>query len=331
MERTGAGLSLFMTMGGCPNACHHNGIRIMNTSEQTEILKVQAHSLPVSAPLAPFVEALVWAQFDPADHTFTTSLAPHAGCLLNVNLGHPDASASDGRNQVKSITVRRLNPLNGVFTTRPSGCSSLLALLTPAAAIHLMREQRLGETTADRWSLRDLMGEQVERQLIQGIEQAQTSGEQLQQLAGWLEQTLLGASPQARHGRQLARALQAMETRPQAHLSEVCNDVGIGRRTMERHVKDWLGTTPNQHQRIVRLQHAARLAWRREKAVDIAGDLGFCDQAHLSRTVSGLTGIKAGTFMGAVASPLASTFRQATNGVNLLPTAFKPVVADLAA
>jgi AraC-like DNA-binding protein len=331
MERTSAGLSLFGVMSRCPNPCTHNDSPIMSPSPDADILSVQADSLPVPERLSPYVEALVWAQFDPAKHAFTTSMAPHSGCLLNVNLGHPRASASDGRHQVKSITLRRLNPVNGTFTTRSTGCSSLLALLTPAAAMHLMREQRLGENNADRWSLGELMGERVERQLVQGIEQATTANAQLQELAAWLEQTLLDPSPAGSQGRQLARALSAIEACPAADIADVCNDVGIGRRTMERHLKDWFGTTPFQHQRIVRLQHAARLAWRQEKAVDIAEDLGFCDQAHLSRTVAGLTGIKAGTFMGSQASALASTFRHATRGKNLLPTAFKPVLSDLAA
>lgn len=300
----------------------------MQNGSEHHILSVDAHSLEVPGRLSVYVEALVWARFDPAQHAFKTALAPHPGCLLNVNLGHPDASESDGHNQVKSVTLRRLNELNAQFVTRPQGCSSLLALLTPTGAMQLMRRQRTGDSFADRWTLRELIGADDEKRLVDAIQQEDTSTGQLRQLAGWLEETLVCPHSVAPERRQLARALEQIETLPSAHLEDISSQVGIGRRTMERQMKQWLGISPNQHQRIVRLQQAARLSWQREKPVDIASSLGFCDQAHLSRTVSGLTGMKARAFMGGTDSPLSSTFRHATSGRNLLPGAFRPLHAD---
>jgi AraC-like DNA-binding protein len=279
--------------------------------------------LPVPPALAGRVEALVWSRFNPAPQERQTPLMPHGGLLLTVSLHSDDGSAAAPAQHVSYAGMRRLVDANTLLRTRPSGCTTLFALLTPAGALSLMREARLGDTESDRFALRTLLGSDEEQRLVAAVERAPAVAERLVALAGWLEQVCLHDDAPLEQ-RRLERAMALIHAHPTISLPDLWHATGLGRRSLERHLRAWFGTTPKQQQRLARLQHSARLAWRDTKAVDIAHELGFADQPHFSRTVQSMTGMTAGVFMKRMDSHLSRVFRHATGGINLMPCALEP-------
>jgi AraC-like DNA-binding protein len=219
--------------------------------------------------------------------------------------------------------------------TRTSGCDTLFALLKPRGALCLMRDARLGDARlADpslgdaRMDLHALVGRAQEQRLRAAVEQCMSAHprpgahEALPALAHWLEAMCIEAPRREPAG--VAQLVSLMHADPAAPLEQLCEAVGMGRRSVERHVQAWFGTTPKQQQRLVRLQHSGRLAWQQRRAAEIAFELGFADQPHFSRTVTQLTGMTARRFMGRMDTALARAFREATGGANLMPCAFEP-------
>jgi len=65
---------------------------------------------------------------------------------------------------------------------------------------------------------------------------------------------------------------------------------GPGERALQRAARAWLGLRPKTLLRIERARAAARALARGETAVDVALDLGFADQPHLTRELRALLG-----------------------------------------
>ncbi len=61
-------------------------------------------------------------------------------------------------------------------------------------------------------------------------------------------------------------------------------------RTVQRHFQRTLGITPKALQQILRARDAVALLERGRPILDVAFDLGFADQAHLTRSLKALTG-----------------------------------------
>lgn len=284
--------------------------------------------MPVPESLREYVEALVWSRFEACDAPCTTRLMPHGGLLLVVGTArYDDAKASP---PVSHLGVRRLTDGQATLRTKPTGCLTLFALLTPAGAIGLMRQLRVGESEEERWALDTMVGQIEARRLALAVERAATAEGRLAALAAWLERFYLDAMSRLPEAR-LAQALSLLHRQPAMGLEAVVQATGFGRRDLERKLRRWLGTSPLQQQRFARLQSSARLGWQRLKAVEIALELGFADQAHFSRTVNALTGMTAGNFVKRMDTPLARAFRHATAGGNLMPCAFESTALAKAA
>jgi AraC-like DNA-binding protein len=287
----------------------------------------EAGFLPVPASLGEHVEALVWSRFGASEAPCTTRLMPHGGLLLVVGTARRDGPV--GSPPVTHVGLRRLTSGQATLQTKPEGCLTLFALLTPAGALGLMQHARLGDTDDERWTLGALVGQVEERRLVVAIERASTAQARLGALAAWLEQHFAVAAgrPEAR----FTQALNLLHGQPGLSLAELEQEAGIGRRNFERKLRAWLGTSPQQQQRFARVQHAARLGWQRQRLVDVALASGFADQAHFSRTVNAMTGMTAGSFVKRMDTPLAMAFRNAMSGGNLMPCAFESTAMTQAA
>lgn len=103
-------------------------------------------------------------------------------------------------------------------------------------------------------------------------------------LASWREHSLSGMDwPE-----QLAQALAA---NPELYLNEWAREFGLATATVSRGFKQVFGITPSRF----RAHSRAKLAWAMITASDaplcrIAADLGFSDQAHMTRQLRSLTG-----------------------------------------
>lgn len=279
----------------------------------------EAGFLQVPDALRRHVEALVWSRFEASEVPCTTRLMPHGGLLLVAGTARRDGPA--GSPPVSHVGLRRLTNGQATLRTNPSGCLTLFALLTPAGALGLMRHERMGDGDEERWSLGSMVGDVEARRLVIELERATTPEGRLRAMAGWLEQRF--ATERRRPEAGLEQALSLLHAQPERSLDALGQEAGIGRRSLERKLRAWLGTSPQQQQRLARVQHAARLGWQQQRLVDVALEAGFADQAHFSRTINSMTGMTAGYFVRRMDTPLASAFRFATGGGNLMPCAFE--------
>jgi AraC-like DNA-binding protein len=71
-------------------------------------------------------------------------------------------------------------------------------------------------------------------------------------------------------------------------------DAGKSIRSVQRHVSHVTGLTANRIRQIVRARTAAERLQRGESILDVTHDLGYADQAHLTRDLKRLTGYTPG-------------------------------------
>jgi hypothetical protein len=72
------------------------------------------------------------------------------------------------------------------------------------------------------------------------------------------------------------------------------DDPGMTRRSVQRHVAQVTGLRANQIRQIVRARTASERLQRGESILDVAHDLGYADQAHLTRDLRRMTGFTPG-------------------------------------
>ncbi len=65
-------------------------------------------------------------------------------------------------------------------------------------------------------------------------------------------------------------------------------------RSVQRHVSQVTGLTTNRIRQIVRAREAAERLRRGESILDVTHDMGYADQAHLTRDLKRLTGYTPG-------------------------------------
>ncbi|WP_156178308.1 GlxA family transcriptional regulator [Puniceibacterium sp. IMCC21224] len=93
----------------------------------------------------------------------------------------------------------------------------------------------------------------------------------------------------------LLRMQQTIET-PEA-IDDLARALNVGRRKLERHFRDDLGTTPARAGLRQRLDHAQRLLRTTGQSVtSIAHAAGFCDASHLIRSFRAELGVTPATF-----------------------------------
>ena len=76
------------------------------------------------------------------------------------------------------------------------------------------------------------------------------------------------------------------------------DDPGLTARSVQRHVSQVTGLTANQIRLIVRARTAAERIQQGQSILDVAHDLGYADQAHLTRDLRRLTGFTPGQTKG---------------------------------
>ena len=64
----------------------------------------------------------------------------------------------------------------------------------------------------------------------------------------------------------------------------------LSERTVQRHFRYVLGVTPKALRQMLRAQRAVELLRGGLPIIDVAQNLGFADQAHLTRSLKALTG-----------------------------------------
>jgi hypothetical protein len=89
----------------------------------------------------------------------------------------------------------------------------------------------------------------------------------------------------------------ARETRGSARLSGEGGALLSNERRLQRAVRTWLSMTPKTYLRIERVRSARDAIRAGARLVEVAGDLGYADQAHLTREVRALLGVSPRAFL----------------------------------
>jgi len=115
---------------------------------------------------------------------------------------------------------------------------------------------------------------------------------------GLLAERPLGASPRLANA-----ALDAIVARPHVQrTSDVAAALGVSVRTLQRALRSHVGRGPGEIARRVRLQEVVRrLSTADESLADVAGELGYVDQAHLTHDFRAVAGITPGAYLRTLA------------------------------
>ncbi|NAX21639.1 AraC family transcriptional regulator [Vibrio sp. V39_P1S14PM300] len=86
--------------------------------------------------------------------------------------------------------------------------------------------------------------------------------------------------------KQVVRLVQHAHSNPSAPAT-------VGLRQIERHFQTWMGMTPKYYQRLIRVKQALEQLKHSPSTplADLAADLGFADQAHMTREFRALANI----------------------------------------
>ncbi|KZZ41550.1 hypothetical protein A3759_15300 [Thalassolituus sp. HI0120] len=115
--------------------------------------------------------------------------------------------------------------------------------------------------------------------------------QRVQQLYRWAEQALITESRAPDSIQQILSTLNDAEA-----LTELSDKIGMSQRQIERLFKLRLGITAKNYQRIIRIRKAIRFIQANSQMplADVAVELGFSDQAHMTREFKAIAKITPG-------------------------------------
>ncbi len=272
-----------------------------------------ALTLPVSGALQPYVKALIAAEIANAG-PLPLAVAPHESIMLSVQLGRSSHSIEEKGEHGQNTSLTGIREWTGAFTGA-GNCVALFALLTPLGLVQLLDSQPLDSLPRIRAPLAGLLDQRVTRELESDIALAPTLQARLHTFAAWLEERATARRGLDRTALRAGRAATRLCQQPKVAIETLADEQHVSRRQLERDFGRWIGTSPRHLAQVARVQAVSRRAQAPGAALaDIAADVGFADQAHMSRVVRQLTGVTPQRFVRARQSPVAHMFRQATGG-----------------
>lgn len=273
---------------------------------------VHARSIPVRGALQPYVSTLMAVELS-ATGPLSLAVAPHESLVLSVQIGR----GTDGHEQKGAhgeVThLTGIREWTGSFTGA-GDCITLFALLTPLGSVHLLESQPLANVPRIRARVDQLLDRRLTCDLESGIARADTLDAKLLAFATWLEDRAASHRRLATGALRAGRAAMRLCAQPALLMETLAGEQHVSRRQLERDFGHWIGTSPRHLARVARLQAVSRQAQRGASLADIAADVGFADQAHMSRVVQQLTGLTPRRFVRAGHTPMAAAFRHATAG-----------------
>lgn len=97
-----------------------------------------------------------------------------------------------------------------------------------------------------------------------------------------------------------ARELLAASLGQRIDLDQLSAAVGANKFVLIRQFRRETGTTPHSYRNLLRIERARELLARGAASAEIAGDLGFADQAHFSRRFKHVVGVTPSSYARAV-------------------------------
>lgn len=273
---------------------------------------IQARSIPITGALRPYVSALMVSDVS-ATGPLPLAIAPHESLVLSVELGR----ASDGLEQKgahgENTCLTGIRRWTGAFTCA-GDCNTLFALLTPLGSVHLLESQPLDQVPRIRARVDEFLDRQFTRSLESHVALADTLDAKLHAFAAWLEARAVTQRRLTSAALRAGRAAMRVCAEPTVAIETLADEQHVSRRQLERDFGQWLGISPRHLAQVARVQAVSRKAQSGASLADIAADVGFADQAHMSRVVRQLTGLTPRRFTRSGRTPMGAAFRRATGG-----------------
>lgn len=266
----------------------------------------------VTGALRPYVSALMATEVSRSG-PLQMAIAPHDSLMLNVQLGRAVDCIEQKGCHGENTRLTGIRQWTGAFTGA-GDCISLFALLTPLGSVQLLDSQPLDGLPRIRARVADLLDGKLTRRLESDVALAATLDDKLQAFAAWLEGRAVAHRRLAGAALRAGRAAMRLCAEPRVAIDALADEQHVSRRQLERDFGQWIGTSPRHLAQVARVQAVSRKAQTGASLADIAADVGFADQAHMSRVVRQLTGVTPLRFTRPRSTPLAAAFRRATGG-----------------
>ncbi|HLI39492.1 MAG TPA: helix-turn-helix transcriptional regulator [Streptosporangiaceae bacterium] len=206
----------------------------------------------------------------------------------NLSVGCPDAGA--GGSPAGEIEARLNGVARGLTTRVLAGRGWTVAAMTTPGGLGAFLSTSAAEFT-DRVVPLGAAISGDEAALLRRVAACSGEADRVAALAAYLEQAVKPSRTAA--ARQVAAVARLAETdRGMRRLDQLCEQAGIRPRRLQRLFFQHAGVSPTWVLRRYRLLDAAeavrggdRVSW-----ADVAADLGYADQAHLSRDFRAATG-----------------------------------------
>jgi AraC-like DNA-binding protein len=268
----------------------------------------------VQGPMAQYVSTVLAVEFDTAARVEVTSL-PHEYMTLTQWLGNTATrfECADERGMRSS--------LHGIRTrlhtmSRPGDFMMLRAFLTPLGAVLLARGHALPDINRRPpapWA--ETVGKLEALDLERTVLDAPSIDQKLDAFAAWIERRMHTRRQPAPAALRAAHAAAVLGREPSFDLNMLAQHAGITRRQLERDFSQWLAVSPRRSAQTVRLQRLALASSRRDFSLAyLASEIGFADQAHMSRAVRQLTGMTPRQFLRAADNAVSQIYRRALGG-----------------
>ncbi len=275
--------------------------------------RILVQQRPVAGDLQRHVRALMAVEID-GPGPLPLAIAPHDTLMLTVQLGRGRYSLDEkGAEAGHNTRLTGIREWTGSFTGA-GNCVSLFALLTPLGGVELLDSQPLRPLPRIRASVHELLDPRLTRELESDIALAEGLAAKLEAFGAWLESRAVARRAHSRAAMRAGRAAMRLCSEPQAAIETLAGEQHVSRRQLERDFAHWIGTSPRHLAQVARVQAVSRRAQTGASLADIAADVGFADQAHMSRVVRELTGLTPRAFVRSQRTPIAAGFRAATGG-----------------
>lgn len=273
------------------------------------------HSLPVPASMQQDLRALVGIELG-LRGPIPLAIAPHDSVMLTLQFGRDRQPIEQKGVHGLNTFVTGIRQWTGSFQGA-GDCVTLFALLTPLGAMRLLESRPLDGVPRILARAAELLDERTTRALESDVALAQGLDGKLRAVGHWLESRGSSTRRHSSAALRAARAAMRLCGDPNAAVETLADEQHVSRRQLERDFRHWLGTSPRHLSQVARLQGVSRRAGSGASLADIAAEVGFADQAHMSRVVRQLTGLTPRRFVQSRGSPLSDVFRRVTGGATV--------------
>jgi AraC-like DNA-binding protein len=237
---------------------------------------------------------------------------PGHSSILHVHLQrNPELNRANG-NMRYFTSVRQTassHTVGGDFIT-------LFAILTPVGAVALLRGAGIGGL-ASCMPLSAVLNDDDALSLERAVTARLGLGGALDAFNRWLEARLLRRQRVPEAAWRAARVSCELAQAPRTRVADAAKRQTVSPRQLERDMHRWFNLQPKQFALAAQLQRVMQLVLTGQPLSDIALEAGFADQAHMSRTVKGLTGMTPGQLLLARPGPIARAFHGVCAGARV--------------